>query len=252
MATLRTLGLAAPVDFPATSYDELTQWVAAVGEERLDPWLAFSAAWNAVGYRAIAAEEHASRYVVSITSPKSTMNRFTQDDALFHFAVSSLSAIECFFTAAYCVGSLAHPESFPIVRASDLHFGPVDVANRFRTVSPLERISTLMKSALDDDNFKKLRDLRNVLAHRGTPPRQHYADVSIGFDGRPVVKKGSTIPANLKALPKDWDYSESIDKRLVDEIQGWRRFTLAGLIGALHEYAARSVIVPPASPVGRG
>jgi hypothetical protein len=94
-------------------------------------------------------------------------------------------------------------------------------------------MTTTMDSVLKATQFAVLSDLRNVLSHRGTPPRTKYASIGGVNSDRP-----DTIPANLKDLPSQWTYTEEVTPSMITNLNDWRRKALGGLIGAMETFTA--------------
>ena len=93
---------------PVKEFDFVNQLVSTYSEMNQASWYGFASAWNAIAYRLRAAHEHRDDFISSIqksTSPEPN-ERFHQDHNLFIFALSAISAIECFFFAAHCFGAL--------------------------------------------------------------------------------------------------------------------------------------------------
>lgn len=226
MPSSRTLGIFdAPARLPLAEYDAVNERVSLRASGNKDVWHGFASAWNGVAYRLRAAQEHAEgfRASISASSAPEPNERYRQDHDLFGFVVSALSTLECFFFASYCIGSLLDTTLFPLSQAKDLKFYPKDVAEQFGKAFPNELLSSKMKDCLSSDEFKQLSDLRNVLAHRGTPPRKH-------FFGTGNTDKPSAIPGNLVDLASGWRYDFSLDPRCLDPYQAFLDKTLSQLV----------------------
>jgi hypothetical protein len=208
----RTLGqLDIPKALPVAEFDLVNQRVSKYAETDKAIWHAFASAWNAVVFRWRAAHEHGSEFIRSVTKSSSPEinERFRQDHNLFVFATSAVSAIECFYFASYCFASLVDSASFPMSKQSDLRFSRNDVVVGFQKIYSTDSITFLMASSLESSEFHELIDLRNVLAHRGTPPRLHF--------GSNCHKDApSAIPRNLKELAPNWQYDFALEPSCLD------------------------------------
>ncbi len=225
-AASRTLGqLDIPEALPVAEFDLINQRVSTYAETEKAKWHAFASAWNAVAYRWRATHEHGSEFVKSVTKSSSPEinERFSQDHNLFVFATSAASAIECFFFASYCFASLIDSASFSISKDSDLKFYPHDVLARFQKTFPNELLTSSMESCLAAPEYQVLLDLRNVLAHRGTPPRVHFA-------GNSSEDTPSAIPGNLKHLASNWQYNFALEPTCLDSYLSFLDRTLRQLI----------------------
>jgi hypothetical protein len=162
---------------------------------------------------------------VALSTAPPPDERYRQDHDLFGFVVSSLSAIECVYFAAYCIGSLLKPTDFPLSRPASLKFYPQDVSKRFQLAFPGDMLTDAMRAVLGDPEYKQLRDLRNVLAHRGTPPRMHFFRTS-GPD------TPSAIPSNLADLASTWRYNLQLNPQCLVPYRTWLEGSLDRLIKA--------------------
>lgn len=226
MPPSRTLGaFDAPAALPLVEYDAVSEYVSRRASGNEDVWHGFASAWNGVAYRLRAAHEHADGFRVSISasSAPEPNKRYRQDHNLFGFVVSALSTLECFFFASYCIGSLLDASRFPLSQAKDLRFYPEDVSEQFGKAFPNDVLSSVMEVCLSSREYEQLRDLRNVLAHRGTPPRKHFL-------GTRNTDTPSAIPANLIDLASRWRYDFSLDPRCLDPYLAFLNKTLSQLV----------------------
>jgi hypothetical protein len=227
MPSSRTLGVFdAPAGLPLAEYDAVNERVSRRASGNKDVWHGFASAWNGVAYRLRAAHEHADgfRASISASSAPEPNERYRQDHDLFGFVVSALSTLECFFFASYCIGSLLDTTLFPLSRAEDLKKPyPKHVSKQFRKAFPNDVLSSEMDVCLSSHEFKQLSDLRNVLAHRGTPPRQHF--LGTGNTDTP-----SAIPGNLVDPASGWRYDFPLDPRCLDPYQTFLDKTLSQLV----------------------
>lgn len=229
----RTLGqLEIPGALPVAEYDFVNQRASRFAETGKAKWHAFASAWNAVAYRWRATHEHASDFETSIAKSSSpeVNERFRQDHDLFVFVTSAVSTVECFFFASYCLASLVNSASFPISNERDLKFYPRDVADLFQKSFPTDSITSSMSSCLAASALQVLQDLRNVLAHRGTPPRAHFA--SNGPEDTP-----SAIPDNLKQLASAWQYNFTLEPGCLDLYRSFLDAALGQLVLDLASFA---------------
>jgi hypothetical protein len=224
----RTLGtFNVPDALPALEFDSVNERVARRGSGNDYIWYGFASAWSGVAYRMRAALDHEQVFSASVahsTAPPPD-ERYRQDHDLFGFVVSSLSAIECVYFAAYCIGSLLKPTDFPLSKPSSLKFYPPDVSKRFQLAFPGDMLTDAMRAVLGDPEYEQLRDLRNVLAHRGTPPRMHF--FSSSGPGIP-----SAIPSNLADLASTWRYDLQLNPQCLVPYRTWLEGSLDRLIKA--------------------
>lgn len=232
-----TLGqLEIPGALPVAEYDLVNQKASRFAETEKSKWHAFASAWNAVAYRWRATHEHASDFEMSIalSSSPEVNERFRQDHDLFVFVTSAVSTVECFFFASYCLASLVNPASFPISNERDLKFYPRDVSSLFQKLFPTDSIASSMSSCIAAPEFLVLQDLRNVLAHRGTPPRTHFA-------GNGPEDTPSAIPDNLKQLASAWQYNFTLEPGCLDLYLAFLDATLSQLVLGLASFTAQRI-----------
>jgi hypothetical protein len=176
--TSTTLGnFAAPAALPIAEFDAVNERVSRRSSGNGDVWHGFASAWNGVAYRLRAALEHEVAFTASLSrsSAPPPDERYGQDHDLFGFVVSAVSAVECFHFAAYCMAALVDPAGFPLTQSKNLKFYPTDVRGRYQRVFPAETLTRVMTSTLAAPECDQLTKLRNVLAHRGTPPRMTFS-----------------------------------------------------------------------------
>jgi hypothetical protein len=229
----QTLGqLEIPEALPVAEYDFVNQQASQFAETEKAKWRAFASAWTAVPYRWRAMHEHASDFGKSIakSSAPEVNERFQQDHDLFVFVTSAVSSLECFFFASYCLASLINSAGFPISNERDLKFYPKDVAKLFQKSFPIDSITSSMSLYVAASELEVLQDLRNVLAHRGTPPRAHF--LSTGPEDTP-----SAIPGNLKQLASSWQYNFTLETGCLDSYRSFIDKALSQLVLDLASFA---------------
>lgn len=226
-----------PVDLPVSEYDKV---MAIVGKHQtqVDVYKAFVAAWTGVAYRCRGMNEFAHDFLSSAnqsTSPEIN-ERFRQDNNLFCFFAAGLSALECVILSSYCVGSLANPVAFPISVAKDLDFRVAEVLKRFKNTFPSSPVSTTLEQVISCDDYQQLSNFRNALAHRGTPPRTHYAE-NFGPGDKP-----SAIMSNPKALPSDWQFAFELSDTAMQPVKKFVLDSVSKLIVSLETFAASELL----------
>ena len=146
--------------------------------------------------------------------------RCQQDSDLLGFVAAATSALECFCFAAYCVGNVTSSARFPMSTAKDLRFYPPKVVSLFKAVFPGDPLSTALETVVNAPEYEQLKVFRDVLSHRGTPPRMHSLSTE-----RDVT---ATIPTNLKDLAKNWNYDTDLSSMRVTEV--WMRTRVCELV----------------------
>jgi hypothetical protein len=240
----RRLGdrLPLPAGFPVEAYDRVGDWLNVNTEQPPGTvWFTASSAWKGVAYRAKAAGEHAAGLVESLAlgdMPGEPL-RYEQDHALFMLAVTALSAIECCYFAAFCIGHVVEPTSIPLSDPKQLKLYPENVLDRLRKSSfAADALVATLAGVVDEPEYDQLKLFRDVLAHRGTPPRRAFLSAS-----GPDIP--STIPANPKALAKAWDYSMAVTD--FPRLNDWVAARLVVVIEAMDAFCSQRTR-PAANP----
>lgn len=225
-----TLGdLRLPPGFPVAEFDRVDEWMSARGGNPPDSvWFAFASAWNAVAYRLKGAAEHCAALCDSFarSSSAAPKERWRQEHDLLGFAATATSALECCCFAAYCVGHIIDPARFPMTKPKNLNVYAWQVVPLFQAGFPGELLADLMNRVVNASEYQQLKVFRDVLLHRGTPPRMHSP--STGPD------LPSTIPSNLKDLAKEWTYDTDLSSTRTTE--AWMRIQVFGLIIAIDQF----------------
>jgi hypothetical protein len=232
--TSRTLGaFNVPAALPIAEFDFVNERVAKRSSGNDDIWYGFATAWKAVACRMRAALDHESAFAVSVaasTAPPPEQ-RYRQDHDLFGFMVSAVSAIECFYFAAYRIEALLKPTAFPPSKPSSLKFDAGEVTRRFGVTFPGESLTGTMRAILEGAEYKQVTALRNFLAHRGTPTRFH----SFGTSGQDIP---SAIPGNLADLASNWRYDLQLSPRCLDPYRVWLEDSIHELIKAAADFVS--------------
>lgn len=222
--TSKCVGIRMPRGFNIAGHDAVNEQSAKYSRTHYKAWQSFAAAWNGVAYHARDASVHDfefTRLIRKSTSPPPE-ERSAQESALFGFFSHSFSALECFFFAAYCLGSIVKPKEFPISEANDLKIHAREIASKFQSGFSGEPISTEMRRCLDSPPYKQIATLRNVLTHRGSLPRRF-------FKGG-VQDGGSMIAANPDHTADRWVFSFAVDEGTTRDRATWLQETLNQLI----------------------
>ena len=106
--------------------------------------------------------------------------------------------MDCFCTAAYSVGHVINPQTFPMAHPRDLFPYPEDVRKAFRKSHTGDPFEVLLDQVLTAPEYEQLKVFRNALSHRGTPPRLHQLRTNQALP--------SLIPSNFKDLAARWKY----------------------------------------------
>jgi len=240
MSLSRVVGFEFPADFDTASFDAVNDQVASIANPndlaapwKKNAWFNHGAAWNGLAYRlrsAVEYNEEFGRLIALSTSPPPD-ERYSQERALFGCIASSLSAIDCFYMATYCVATALSPEHFQLRQEEHLNKTPREIADAYHAWQPSDEFSKLLSNVAKSDEYKKLKNLRNALAHRGTLPRQHFFST--------VSDVPSAIPSNPKALGGDFDYTASLSDATTSIHTQWLCHTASQLVSEFNRFLVR-------------
>ncbi len=209
-------------DFPKTTYMEVESQVSrylstlGVDAATVPGFAGYAGGWNALIMRFRAADEYSMSAIEWLTTqPGSPANqvRFTQERDLFGFFAQAVSAVESCCFATYHIGRLARPT----------HFGlpPESVTARasavaFSSAFPSTPLDVALASLTASAEWKRMRDIRNMLIHRESPGRTVFLGSGPGYTPRPAewTGLGTTLDAPLVELPRQWLAQET--QELVD------------------------------------
>jgi hypothetical protein len=231
--TLTSVGFIVPSDFPSEAYERIHGRLVKYKDTNRVQWHSFSLGWNGLAYRYRAMAEYDEQYSSLIrtfgNSPPSE-GRYKQGKALFGFFVTAVSTIECFFYSAYWVGAILEPGTFPS-DAKAIKLYPLDIAKKFEATFPGDSFSKQMTQCVCESTYAEMKDIRDVLSHRGMLPRRFY---------RGGERNGmATMPVNPKDLSDQWQYELSIDERTTATRRQWLSGELEHLTSAANDFCER-------------
>jgi hypothetical protein len=233
MQKLNTVGFIPPPDFPAQGYNNIHECLKKYKDTHEVQWMSFSSGWNGVAYRYRAMAEYDEQFTTSLrefgNSPPPE-ERYQQGKALFGFFTNAVSVIECFFFSTYCMASILKPSVFPVSRPEDLRFYPNNVEPKFAVNFPNNPLSLSMSHCLSEPAYDDMCVMRNVLSHRGMPPRKFYK----GGDRNGMA----TMPINPEAPSDQWQFDFSVDEQTTKIFREWLSNTLAGLMDSADKFCA--------------
>lgn len=182
MTIANTIGIEMPPEFPTNAYNAVNDKIKERHAQGA-PWKEYAGGWNAVAIRYRAAADADDAFTASIgqgTGPSSA-ERFAQETALFSFFVNGLASIESFGYALHAIGAMLRPAEFPMATPDELRaVKPAVVRDRFAGQFPGAAVTASFAGLVIHGTFKEWSDIRNVLAHRQAPPRDHYVSVNEG------------------------------------------------------------------------
>lgn len=212
---LPSIGLVMPRSFNSEAHNNVHECLAPYKGTHFGEWMSFGIAWKGVAYRYKGALTYHQRFTQLIKVTKSPVpeDRFEQEHVLFGFFSAALSSIECYYYALYCIAAMKNSVAFPAASPKDLRIYPVNVKDKFLAVFPNELVTAGMQSAISDPIYAEIGDIRNVLTHRGSPPRQFFQGGS--HHGKAMS------PSNLKDPASQWVYAFEIDGKTTASKWQW-------------------------------
>lgn len=181
---MSTPDLELPDDFEYESYKAVSSRIGPPHESYQLQWREYSTAWEAVANRFLTCAEHDEAFTRSITThgdAPQQPERYFQERDLFGFFVTGLSTIENTCYGLYAIASMLDDVYFPIKNAGNKKaIRPESTADRFRTTFPNEGISRALNKMVNSQEYEDWKEVRNILAHRGSRGRTIYVSTVVG------------------------------------------------------------------------
>jgi hypothetical protein len=197
-----------PDDFAYASYEAVASRMAHLHESHQPQWSEYVTAWTGVPNRFRACAEHDEAFSRSIQANDAPPQpeRYHQERDLFGFFINGLSAIESTCYGLYAIASMLDDVYFPIKKAKNRRaISPENTANRFRTTFPNDGISRALNRMVNSQEFEDWKELRNILAHRGSPGRNIHVTVGAGAShGDALWINGIPLDASTTPTRRTW------------------------------------------------
>jgi hypothetical protein len=243
MPTSRRFDLQLPDDFDVSAYDDASDFAVKVANPndpsapwKINVWFGFTSAWIGYGMRLRAAVEYSQEFASLLshgTSPPREQ-QYAQERAFFGCITSTVSAVECFYLAAYCIGNTLDQAVFPLESAGRLKKYPRDVSGAYVKFDPKSPFSQQLALVAACPAYEVLSDLRNTLAHRGTLPRKIYLST--------VYDVPAAIPSNPMALATEFIHDSPIEAEMTGRHIRWANQELSALTRGLSTYLRGRVL----------
>ncbi|MDP9311948.1 MAG: hypothetical protein M3R24_13870 [Chloroflexota bacterium] len=165
-----------PNDFPRATYNEIANLVytaasRGLGSPHLDHFLD---AWMAVGYRFCTCAEHDVAFRASMLRAGNNpprLEHYIQERELYGFFATGLTAIESFYYSCYILGAILDDKSFSLGNPRSITVPAT--TDKFLKHYPHDLLPATLDEVRKSTEYKEWSDIRNVLAHRILPARQH-------------------------------------------------------------------------------
>lgn len=227
---LSTIGLIMPIDFPSALYESVHARAVAKKDQHPDSWVQFSGAWNAIAYRFLSCTEHDTAFTNSISQTRGDAppqpERYFQERDLFGFFFTGLSSIECLYYALFAIGSIVDATRFPMGTAQQLrNISPRSTSQQYNAAFPSEPLSFLLNQLITSMEFLEWTEIRNILAHRSSPPRQIFRSIHVSIRNAPHTSSNSVAdPSPL------WLNGIQLDSTTTSSRRTWLVRTLGDVI----------------------
>jgi len=176
--TISTIGLEMPADFPSEPYEAISARLVNMKDPFPESWSQFTSGWNAVAIRFLSCIEHDRNFTLSVirfTNAPRQPGRYIQERELFGFFVTGLSCIDSLCYSLYFIASILNKEKFTVLENKIKYIYPSTVKKKFEDSYKDEIITNELKKLIEDQNYKKWKNIRNILAHRSMPGRHFYS-----------------------------------------------------------------------------
>lgn len=204
-----TIHLEMPDDFAYAAYEAVHSRIGPLHESHQPQWIEYATAWSAVANRFRSCAEHDEAFTRSIQThgdAPQQPERYYQERDLFGFFVTGLSTIEATCYGLVAIGSMLDDVYFPIKKPKNKKaISPERTADRFRTTFPNEGISRTLNETIESQEYDDWKEVRNILAHRGSPGRIIDRTVGAG-DAHGDALWLNGIPLNAATAPsrREW------------------------------------------------
>lgn len=199
----------------------------------------FYAGWSGLAFRLVSCAKQNRIFSESLRlagGDAKGQDLYRQDEALFGFYTSALSALECLHFSLYAAAALVRPDEFPHVSLENAAaLRQVSVATTvksFRAAFPDDTITLRMISVEHDPEYRDLKTMRNILAHRAASAGRdlHY----IGLPASPGIG-GERRPHTVKL----WAGHSVINERTTNASYDWVVNTINDLVRLADEWSTK-------------
>ncbi len=220
-----TVHLEMPDDFEYVAYEAVHSRIGPLNASHQPQWSEYAPAWSAVATRFYACAEYDEAFSRSIGTNDAPPQpeRYHQERNLFGFFITGLSVIESACYGLYAIASMLDDVYFPIRKAGHKKaISPESTADRFRTTFPTEALSRALNKMVNSQEYEDWKEIRNILAHRGSPGRVIHATIGSG-DNRGDALWLHGISLNVSTTPSRRAWLASTLGTLIREADSFTR-----------------------------
>jgi hypothetical protein len=233
-------------DFPGADLDEVVKQAGVLDEkyraqhsgQPCEEWRGFIAAYHGTKTRFRAMTEAEETYAKTVPQSNETReNGFVQDSALFSFFTNAVSVLEVLCYACFSLAAQLQPSAFPMTSEKALRsVTPEFTLDRFELLYPQEPLTGTLRELRDDPALKELLNARNVLSHRGNPPRNYNVTLDFTLGASPQHK----FIGGAKGDPPKW-HGIVLDDEALSQRRAWLVEYVKRLVGDLLTFSKNNI-----------
>ena len=209
----------------------------------------YGSGFNGLAFRSAAADEAHRRFVIMISREDAFHPggpRFEQEEALFAFFFNACSALECFYSSIYALGTSGSApwRSFAQRRLGNWRTWGIGTTVEQAFVSAYgadgEFFTAQITAVKESAELASLKQHRNTLTHRGAPRRTH--DLGSFGPGATVhigAARSATIASNPDDVPNAWVSNLVLGPGMTSPAREWLGDTINSLMRGGGDFLAR-------------
>lgn len=183
-----------PVDFNTAAFEAIQEAMRPVAGS--PHWPHWARGFNGLKFRYRAAFEANERFCAIVGR---TGTRFQEEDSFFAMLTNAVAASECYYFALYCLGVIADTAHFGRMSEAGMRgIRPEVVAGSYSKAFPNDELTKCIERSVSSGTRAQLIEYRDMLAHRGSLPREYTIDLPA--DG--VISRRAATGTFVPARPK--------------------------------------------------
>jgi hypothetical protein len=183
-----------PIDFPTADVEHVHTKLTPCFHTHRDHYGHFAGAWQALSYRYKAVAEYDELFAAAVIQygpGPGPEERYMQERVLFGFFSNALSLFDAYCYAIFAIGAIIKPLEFRLSSAADERNVSIkSTLSAYQKSFPGCPLGQAVNALKTDAAYASLSNIRNILNHRGTPPRSHSLTIQIGLG----AEQKSSIP----------------------------------------------------------
>lgn len=240
MARTNTTGDEMPADFPTQIYNgfhgQTFDNTFDVAARHPDAWPQYGGAFNAIAYRFIGMSRAHDDFRRAFTP--SGASRCDEEIALHAFFVCGLSAVECSAYAAFGILSMIDNSRFPItVDTLKRETSPSAISRACSGDAVLDALGTSFGAIDQSPIYRELKEIRNTLTHRQSPPRKIFLTAHAGASRPPAPERPTELQLGHLRLSRSAPTSIDFQSTMLDPYRAWVVTALTSAIQGMQSVA---------------